>query len=144
KHEREMVGLVRKHREELSRMPTAFLSVSGGQATVERVETPDDVRAKTAEDVRANIDRFEKETGWFPDHAHPVAGAIRYSRSSPLVKFVIRRMMKKGGGPTDTSRDWEYTDYHALEGFVDEVLRSIGVEVADQPTTLLRPPRFAS
>ena len=143
KHEREMVAFVRKHREELLMMPTAFLSVSGGQATVERAETPVDVRAKTAEDVKANIDRFEKETGWYPDHAHPVAGAIRYSHYNPLVKFVIRRMMKKGGGPTDTSRDWEYTDYHALEGFVGEVVRSIGLELA-QPTTLLRPPRFAS
>jgi menaquinone-dependent protoporphyrinogen IX oxidase len=122
--------------------------VCGGQATIERTETPDDVRAKTAEDVKANLDRFEKETGWFPDHAHPIAGAILYTHYNPLVRFVLRRMMKKVGGPTDTTRDWEYTDYRALEGFVDEIVRGIGLDVdrveADQPTTRLRPPRFAS
>ena len=146
KHEREMIDFVRAHRDALVRMPTAFLSISGGQATVERPGVPPDLRAKMAEEVKANLDRFEKETGWFPDHAHPIAGAVTYSRYNPIMRFVLRQMMKRYGGPTDTSRDWEYTDYHALEHFVDELVRGIGIEIEsdDQPTTRLRPPRLAS
>jgi menaquinone-dependent protoporphyrinogen oxidase len=135
KHEREMVEFARAHREELVRMPTAFLSVSGGQATIERAETPPDVRAQTEKDVKANIERFEKETGWHPDHVHAVAGAIAYSHYNIVVKLVLRRMMKKAGGPTDTSRDWEYTDYPALDGFVDEVVRGLGVGAAGPSVT---------
>ena len=44
-----------------------------------------------------------------------------YSKYNFLVRFFMRRIAQKEGGDTDTSRDYEYTDWEALDRLVDEV-----------------------
>jgi menaquinone-dependent protoporphyrinogen oxidase len=62
-----------------------------------------------------------------------VAGALPYTRYNFLIRFMMRRIVKTEGGDTDTSRDYEYTDWAAVDRFaaefVDEVTasRPIGV-----------------
>ncbi len=55
----------------------------------------------------------------------PVAGALLYTKYNFLVRFVMRRIAKKGGPETDTSRDYEYTNWAALDKFVDEFCAEI-------------------
>ncbi len=39
-----------------------------------------------------------------------------------IMKFIIR----KGGGPTDASQDYEFTDWDALAKFVDSFIDTVG------------------
>ncbi len=66
------------------------------------------------------MDTFFIETGWTPHQAHGVAGALFYTKYNPLVRMVLKRIAKKAGGATDTSRDYEYTDWAALERIVED------------------------
>jgi menaquinone-dependent protoporphyrinogen oxidase len=121
KHEKEMVDFVREHASRLGTIPSAFISVTLSEAGVERQNATPEERAAFAADVKYVIDRFLKETGWHPKLIKPVAGAILYTKYNFLVRFVMKRIAKKSGGDTDTSRDFDYTDWASLDEFVKEL-----------------------
>jgi len=120
KHESEMVRFVKQHRRELESLPAAFLSITLSEAGAERTDTTPEQHARFVADVNKVLDQFYAETGWHPEHVKPVAGALLYSKYNVLVRFVMKWIAKKAGGATDTSRDYEYTDWAALDRFVDE------------------------
>ncbi len=139
KHEGAMVKFVKHHHAELASIPTAFLSVSLSEAGVERPGTPPEQRKSSEGDVRKIMDAFFAETGWSPTRQRPVAGALRYSQYGFVMRFVMRRIAKKTGGGTDTSRDYEYTDWAALGQFVDD----FGLELLGPPKPSDGRPRAA-
>ena len=51
-----------------------------------------------------------------------VGGAIDYPRYNPLLRLVLKFISKKNGGPTDTSRKHELTDWDAVERTTLELL----------------------
>jgi menaquinone-dependent protoporphyrinogen oxidase len=124
KHEAEMVRFVKRNRAELEAMPTLFLSVSLSEAGAEDMSKSAEDRA--AADAQGLIQAFLDETGWHPRHIRAVAGALLYSKYNFLVRFVMRRIASKTGAPTDTSRDYEFTDWEAQERLVDEVVAETG------------------
>lgn len=117
RHEREMIDFAKAHGERLRSLPNAFLSVTLSEAGVERRDATAQEHARFVADVKRMIDRFVEATGWRPEHAVPVAGALRYSQYNFLVRLVMKRIAKQAGGSTDTSRDHEYTDWKALDDF---------------------------
>jgi menaquinone-dependent protoporphyrinogen oxidase len=125
KHESEMVKFVKQHRAELEGLPAAFLSVTLSEAGAERTSATPEERAQASADVQKVIDEFFKQTGWHPKRVKPVAGALLYTKYNPLIRFVMKRIVKKAGGDTDTSRDYEYTDWVALDRFVEEFVGEI-------------------
>jgi menaquinone-dependent protoporphyrinogen oxidase len=135
-HEREMVSFVKRNREALARLPTALISVSLSEATVEGAAYPPEKREQARHDVAMAIERFCKSTQFRPTHIQPVAGALMFSKYSPLIRFVMRRIAKAAGGSTDTRRDHEFTDWPTLTQFAtrfaDEVLTSAHEAVAVQ------------
>jgi menaquinone-dependent protoporphyrinogen oxidase len=64
--------------------------------------------------------RFLTQTGWRPDDAKIVAGALLYTQYGWLKRCAMKRIASKAGGDTDTSRDFEYTDWNDLRTFVTE------------------------
>ena len=62
-------------------------------------------------------DRFMGRTGWIPADIRIVAGALPYTRYAWLKRMVMRRIVKKVGGPTDASQDFEFTDWEGLRVF---------------------------
>jgi menaquinone-dependent protoporphyrinogen oxidase len=123
-HEPEMIAFVTHHREDLARLGAVFLSVTLSEAGAEDPQAPNVRREQAAADAQRMIDVFIAETGWRPDRALPVAGALAYSRYNFIVRFVMKRIARKAGAPTDTSRDYEFTDWAALDRFVGETLAS--------------------
>jgi len=119
KHGPEMVKFVRSNLGELNRMRTAFLSVTLSEA-VERSESIPEKRAQCEADVQTMIENFFKETGWRPNVVLP-AGALLYSQYNFVVRFVMKRIAKKMRAGTDTSRDYDYTDWQALDRFADRL-----------------------
>ena len=51
-----------------------------------------------------------------------MAGALPYSKYSWWKRWMMRRIVAKAGGDTDTSRDYEYTDWNDLSEFVRSVV----------------------
>ncbi|MGH9630975.1 MAG: flavodoxin domain-containing protein [Bryobacteraceae bacterium] len=125
KHEREMTAFVKRHVSELERLPAAFLSVSLSEAGAEDRAAPSDRRARAANDAQRMIDAFLDETGWHPSKTRAVAGALLYSKYNFLLRLIMKRIARKAGGDTDTSKDYEYTDWVALDQFVDELTANV-------------------
>jgi menaquinone-dependent protoporphyrinogen oxidase len=48
------------------------------------------------------------------------AGALQYREYDFATRLVIPLVMRKGGHPTDTSRDHDFTDWDAVEAFARE------------------------
>ena len=105
---------MRAYAAQLNRMPTAFLSVCLGI-----LEQRPEVQREVVEIMR----RFERQTGWRPTTDRPVAGALLYRQYGFLKRWVMRRIVAQAGGDTDTSRNYEYTDWQALRAFVQEFAR---------------------
>ena len=124
-HEPEMVAFVKQHRTELESMPSAFLSVTLSEVGAERANATAEEHARFVADVQGMLNRFFEDTGWHPPRVKPVAGALLYTKYNFLIRFVMRRIAKKAGAETDTSRDYEYTDWVALDHFVEEVADEI-------------------
>ena len=120
KHEPEMVNFVKEHRGQLESIPAAFLSVTLSEAGAERADATPRQHAQFVADVQKVMDRFFADTSWHPKFVKPVAGALLYTKYNMLIRFVLKRIAKKSGGATDTSRDYDYTDWKALDQFIDE------------------------
>jgi menaquinone-dependent protoporphyrinogen oxidase len=120
RHEPEMLRFVKGHRAELDMVPTAFISVTLSEAGAERVAATPEEHARFVADVQRVLDNFFAAADWHPRRMKPVAGALLYTRYNFLVRFVMRRIAKTVGAETDTSRDYEYTNWAALDKFVGE------------------------
>lgn len=137
KHEKEMLDFVKKHRAALDQMPTAFISVSLSEAGAEDPNRTEEQRAQAAANAKGVLDTFLAATGWRPGHIKSVAGALLYTKYNFLVRFVMKRISRAEGGPTDTSRDYELTDWKGLDAFLDELVGELesGVHVVSAPPT---------
>lgn len=122
RHEKEMVQFVRHHRDDLDELHAVFMSVSMSEAGAEDPVASTERRQRSAADAQRMIDRFIKETGWKPERCLPVAGALLYTHYNFLIRFIMKRISRANGGPTDTSRDYEFTDWAGLDRFVDEIV----------------------
>jgi menaquinone-dependent protoporphyrinogen oxidase len=118
-HGREMIRFVKAHVTDLNRIPNCFISVTLTQASVDMPQGSQRDHEIALAAVKQVMDTFFIETGWTPHQAHGVAGALFYTKYNPLVRMVLKRIAKKAGGATDTSRDHEYTDWAALERIVE-------------------------
>jgi menaquinone-dependent protoporphyrinogen oxidase len=116
-----MIQFVREHRDELAKARAVFMSVSMSEAGAEDPAASAERRQRSAVDAQRMIDRFINDTGWTPERCLPVAGALLYMHYNFLIRFIMKRISHANGGPTDTSRDYEFTDWAGLDRFVDEV-----------------------
>ena len=129
-HEKEMVRFVTEHRAELKRLPTAFISVSLSEVGAERRETTPAEHIEFVADVNRMLDTFFDQTSWHPTYVKPVAGALAYSKYNFFIRFIMRRIARKQGAPTDTSRDYVYTEWDGVKRFVEDYLTYLAAEPA--------------
>ena len=113
RYERDLVEFARQHSRELTALPSAFFSVSGSAGS--------DVEPYASESAGYVAD-FIDATGWNPDVVGIFAGAIKYTQYGFIKKRVMRRIARREGEPTDTSRDHELTDWADVDAFTDDVL----------------------
>ena len=59
-----------------------------------------------------------------PERCLPVAGALAYSKYNIFVRFIMKRIARRAGAPTDASRDYEFTNWPALDRFVEGLTAS--------------------
>lgn len=109
RHPRYLRPLLRHHRAALASRPSAFFSVSlsaGGPGARPEV-------------AQRYLENFLSQVDWRPSQAASFAGALQYSRYGTFKKLLMRTIVGVAGGDTDTARDYEYTDWHAVTRFTD-------------------------
>ena len=111
KYQSAVTHWVRVHRAVLDTRPTAFISVCLGVLQKD---------PKVERDLKGILDRFFSKTGWHPDVTTIVAGALAYRKYNWFIRWTMKRIAAKAGGDTDTSRDYEYTDWGSLSIFALE------------------------
>ncbi|MET0396356.1 MAG: flavodoxin domain-containing protein [Longimicrobiaceae bacterium] len=116
RHQPSVVRFVRENLYALQRLPTALFSVSLSAAR-------QDPRHCAA--ARKCVNKFLDLTGWRADRTYLVAGALAYSRYGFLKRRVMRWISWREGGDTDTSRDYEYTDWEKLRGDTRDYLLEV-------------------
>jgi menaquinone-dependent protoporphyrinogen oxidase len=107
-HQEEIVRWARGHGTSLNMVPSAFFSVC-----LTAADDTDEARAT----AREFLDDFEERTGWTPRHRTTFAGALQYREYNVATRLIMRVLMKRGDHPTDITRDYDYTDWDAVEAF---------------------------
>lgn len=118
KHQASLMHFAKDHLDRLQDCPSALVSASLTAALED---------ADSQATARSYIGTFIEQTGWIPTMATPVAGALMYTHYDFFKRFILKMMAQKQGGPIDTTKDFEFTDYEALEKFTIEFL-SLHVE----------------
>lgn len=107
---------VKANRDALDGRPTAFVSVNGANP-----ETEPEWRAE----AKAYVEALVEETGWRPRWTGTFSGALRYPRYGFVTRFIMKRISRSHGGPTDTSREYEFTDWDAVDRFAAELAEGL-------------------
>ncbi|MBC8023287.1 MAG: menaquinone-dependent protoporphyrinogen IX dehydrogenase [Burkholderiales bacterium] len=111
RYPRGLLQFVRENRDALDARPNAFFSVclsAGGPG------------ANPAA-AWGYVEKFISDGGWQPGRIASFAGALLYTRYNPFIRLLMRLIVGMAGGETDTSRDYEYTDWEAVERFAAEL-----------------------
>lgn len=114
--QRSIGRFVRAHLAALNEIPSALFAVSGAAGSADP--------AQQAE-ARRIANEFLRATAWRPAVVETVGGAITYTRYNPLMRWMLRRITAKNGGPTDTSRDHELTDWAQVRRFVESFAATV-------------------
>lgn len=88
----------------LATRPNAFFCVSADARHPGR----DNIETST------HLRRFLDRSPWWPQRLRAFAGAIAYPRYRWHERAMIRAIMSLTGGPTDISREHEFTDWDAV------------------------------
>lgn len=107
RHPSHLRTLVRQHGSALQARPNAFFSVSlsaGGPGA-----KPDA--------AKRYLDLFLRQVDWRPQQTATFAGALQFSQYGAFKRLLMMIFVGLAGGDTDTSRDYEYTDWDAVERF---------------------------
>jgi menaquinone-dependent protoporphyrinogen oxidase len=122
KYQRGVVEWVTRNAAGLKTLPSAFVSVSLGI-----LQKSDPV---VMADLDAIVKRFTTATGWTPMVVKHVAGALLYTRYNFIMRRIMKHIVAKAGGETDTSKDYVYTDWNDLRAFADEFRRRLETAAA--------------
>jgi menaquinone-dependent protoporphyrinogen oxidase len=106
RHQKAADRFVRAHVADLNYVPSGFFSVSLSAAS----KNPEEVAA-AAQLARA----FPEARGWKPAIIASLAGRLAYLEYGFLIRLVMQWIARKEGAPTDTSRDYELTNWEEVE-----------------------------
>jgi menaquinone-dependent protoporphyrinogen oxidase len=126
RHQQAALDFVTREIGELAARPSAFFSVSLAAAS----KNPAEVDA-----VRGLARGFVQQAGWQPTRMLAVAGKLAYTKYGFVTRQLMRFIAWREGGPTDTSRDYEFTDWNAVRQFALEVASDVAREARRAAST---------
>ena len=124
RHQRYTRDFVRKHVVRLNAAPSAFVSICGAAAA-------------SPAPAGEYLQEFLRQTGWRPAFSASFAGAIAYTRYGWVLRWIMRMISRKNGGPTDTTCDHELTDWNAVDCFAEQLSHALP---APGPSSPVRSP----
>jgi menaquinone-dependent protoporphyrinogen oxidase len=122
-HSKALTRYLQKHVAVLDKLPAGLFQVSLTSANA------DDEHTATAQRlVQELLDR----TGFDPDLVGLFAGALVYTKYGWFKRRVMRAISRREGGDIDMTRDYDYTDWQAVEQYAHDVHKLVQ---ADAMTT---------
>ena len=121
RHQRAAARFCARHARHLSVRPSVFLSVSLAIAS-------DNARERN--EAARIAQEFMNYVGWTDGKVICVAGRLAYTQYGWLTRFVMKRIARQHGQPTDTSRDYEFTNWDEVARIAADVVRRIAGEQA--------------
>ncbi|NLX97888.1 MAG: protoporphyrinogen oxidase [Rhodopirellula sp.] len=121
KHSRHIVDFVGRHKARLEAAPTGFFSVSLSAG----------VEKQKAEAGRF-LEEFLQKVDWSPTIKATFAGGLLYREYGFLKRWMMKKIARDAGKDTDTSKNHEYTDWQAVDGFVQEFLAQLAHDQATE------------
>jgi menaquinone-dependent protoporphyrinogen oxidase len=115
-HQKAAVDFARHEARHLSVRPSAFFSVSLSAGS----RNPAEVDA-----ARALAAGFVRSAGWAPTRVACFAGTLAYSQYGFFKRQILRFIAWREGAPTDTRRDYEFTDWAAVRRFALDVAADV-------------------
>ena len=109
KYQSAVTHYITKHVSALNRIPGAFFSVCLAVAS--------DMEDEHHEAEKITKD-FLAQTGWKPLLTTQIAGALKYTQYDFFKRLIMKMIAKREGRTTDTSQDYEYTNWDAVKKFV--------------------------
>ena len=80
--------------------------------------------------ARQIAEDFPAPLGWHPNAIVCLAGRLAYTRYGVLTRFVMKRIARQQGVPTDTSRDYEFTNWADVAALVERIAGMLGTSNA--------------
>jgi len=128
--QRSLKKWVKRNAIEMNQKKSAFFSVCLGILQKE---------SKVQKEEWQFVHDFLQKNKWSPQIREIFAGSLPYSKYNWLIKYVMKKISKKAGGDTDTSRDYEYTDWLSVARFATEFDGLMSVDVSTQPKIIPMP-----
>lgn len=126
RHQRYVRDFVRHHAAQLNRVPTAFVSVCGAAKA-------------SPEQAAAYMETFLRETRLSPAFVQSFAGAMAYTKYGSFLRWITKLVSWRRGGPTDTSRDHDMTDWEAVDRFAQRLARALPPSLREERVENLLP-----
>jgi menaquinone-dependent protoporphyrinogen oxidase len=108
RHQSKARRFVVRHAAALNRIPSGFVSVSLSAASLNPEERAAAFRL---------AESFPASFAWKPAMVLSVAGRLAYTQYGFITRLLMKRIAHKEGAPTDTSRDYEFTDWEKVDIF---------------------------
>jgi menaquinone-dependent protoporphyrinogen oxidase len=108
RHQQSAIDFVAREAKHLNALPAAFFSVSLSAGSRDPSEL-DAARHFAADFVRA--------AQWEPRRVTCFAGKLAYTQYGFFKRWIMRWIAAREGAPTDTSRDYDFTDWKAVREF---------------------------
>lgn len=112
-HQSAIKGLVAAHLALLNDRPSAFISVSLSA-----------VLEETRPEAQKYVDQFLSLTGWRPCMTLLLGGALRFDEYDYFQEQIVKFIVMKRGVDQAPGRDREFTDWTALDDFLDTFLKT--------------------
>jgi len=116
KYQSSIEHYVKEHHKALNNVHGVFMSVSLTAAADE---------PESWKELEKVTEDFLNETDWHPEYVEQIAGALRYLEYNFLKKFIMRLIARKSGGGTDTSQNYEYTDWEQVRRILNKIEKSV-------------------
>jgi menaquinone-dependent protoporphyrinogen oxidase len=121
--EHELVRFINGRAEQIGNRRRSFFLVLLSAATRDpglRESWLGDARRKMGEQLAVTFEDTEM-----------VAGALRYSKYPLPLRWLMQGIARRAGGDTDTSRDYEYTDWQQVEDYAQRLAGLLPAPGAD-------------
>ena len=107
KYRKELFEFIDKNLNVIHSKKNAFFSVNVVARKAEKNST----------DTNPYIEKFLQKTSWKPKIIDVFAGKIEYPKYNLFDRSIIKFIMWMTNGPTDTSKNFEFTDWSKVEKF---------------------------
>jgi menaquinone-dependent protoporphyrinogen oxidase len=113
KHQPYIGAFIRRNATRLNSVPSAFFSVSGSAASP--------LSEKRAA-VKKLVEEFLTATSWRPVQVATFGGMMAYTQYGFILRWFTKLVAMRSGGPTDTSRDHDFTDWAEVDRFAEKLV----------------------